>query len=175
LHRYFPFKSERQLAGHRYRAGTHPQALFCALAASVGTLLAMALLMARAFFRTLFANFGAVLTDQVDEFALAPHEIHRQATDGSAIPIQRYATRHGFRMRLLFTGSGAIIAEFGAFCTGFDTGLVWIVGHGYSLDKSTRNRLTIIFANPKRAHCSLRHITKIPSAMVRCRQRFADE
>ena len=58
------------------------------MAAGIRALLAMALLMPLALFCTLLADFGTVLADQIDKFAFAPHEIHRQATNGGAIPIQ---------------------------------------------------------------------------------------
>ena len=58
------------------------------MAAGIRALLAMALLMPFALFRALLADFGAVLADQIDKFTFAPHEVHRQATNGGAIPIQ---------------------------------------------------------------------------------------
>ena len=121
----------------------------------------MALLVLFALFRAFLTDLGTILADQVDEFAFTSHEVYGKAADGRAIPIQRDTSRHELGVRLPLTGPGAMIAELGAFCTGFDTGLIRIVGHVDSLVKAPGTGLQPILANPLWTYCSLRHIAGI--------------
>ena len=86
----------------------------------------MILRMLAAFFTAGFANFGAILTQEIHVFAIANHVLRCQPADSRTIPVQHDATCHLCPI-FAFAGIGTALTGFGTGNTGVDTGLVVIM------------------------------------------------
>jgi hypothetical protein len=104
-------------------------AFFGATFTGVGTFLAMFHIVFPAFFATVATNLGTETTDFLREVGTSGHEQGSGATDGSAIAIKRDAAYHHFNVLFLQAGVGAVGAFGGAFVTGFNACLIFLVWH----------------------------------------------
>lgn len=94
----------------------------------------MAHVMLLAFLGAHMANFRAIFTNQIDEFAIAHHEFGRKTAKRGAIDIERDAARHARRTGLFTAFGGAVVAGVCAGLAGIDTGLIKCVTHEKSPD-----------------------------------------
>ena len=77
------------------------------------------------FLSTCAAYFRTVLANKVTEFATADHVVHCQATECSAICIERDTALQHSGIRFTFTGGCAKIAEDSAGFAGINTCLLY--------------------------------------------------
>jgi hypothetical protein len=104
-------------------------AFFGATFTGIGALLAMFHIVFSAFFTTVPTNLRTETTGFLREVGTSGHEQGSGATDGSAIAIKRDAAYHHFNVLFLQAGAGAVGAFGGAFVTGFNASLIFLVWH----------------------------------------------
>jgi hypothetical protein len=80
------------------RSGCHLLALFCALAASLGTSLAVVHFVLPALFGTLTARLSADAAHFFSQGAITGHQYRSEGAEISAIAVQLDAARHHFHV-----------------------------------------------------------------------------
>jgi hypothetical protein len=113
-------------------ATCHAAAFVGASPAGLGTFLAVAHLMFRAFFAACVAHFRTYLTDSASELASTRHVGGAQATDLGAIHIQCDAACQHFHILLLQASACTIVAGVGACIACFDAGIKLLMCHDLS-------------------------------------------
>jgi hypothetical protein len=98
-----------------------------------GTFLAVVGFVLFAFVAAGFTNLCAEPTDILGESRVTTQPCRRVPTDLGAIPVQPDTFGHFGDVLLAQTGIRAMLALLGALDTGFDAGLILLVGHDLSL------------------------------------------
>jgi hypothetical protein len=99
----------------------------------LGAFLAVLHLVLRAFFAARFANLGAELADMFGKDRAAGHLSFREGTDVGATSVQFDAAGHHADIVFVQARRCAVFTRLHAVMAGFDTILVFLVRHRFSL------------------------------------------
>lgn len=110
----------------------HAPALLRAAVAGLGAAAAVVVLVLIALGGAGIADFGAEPAEVVNEPGTATHERGRSPAEGRTVAVEADALRQVRHVGFVETGVGAVLTLLGTLETGFDTGVMLLVGHGCS-------------------------------------------